>query len=125
DDLTGGLLVASFLEGEGIACPLFTTPAALPDTLDAPAAVIARPVRLIPAAEAVAEFAAAASALQTHAPRQIYYKYCATFDSTDEGNIGPCADMLARLTGADRLGFCPAFPARGVTVYRGHIFLDN
>ncbi|HET7409677.1 MAG TPA: hypothetical protein VFJ13_05710, partial [Paracoccaceae bacterium] len=55
DDLTGGLLVASFLEGEGIACPLFTTPDAVPDVLDAPAAVVARPIRLNPAAEAAAE----------------------------------------------------------------------
>lgn len=125
DDLTGGLLVASFLEGEGIECPLFTKPEALPDRLDAPAAVIARRFRLIPAAEATADFEAAAGALQAHRPRQLYYKYCATFDSTDEGNIGPCADVLARLTGVDRLGFCTGFPSRGVSVYLGHIFLHD
>ena len=57
--------------------------------------------------------------------RQIYYKYCATFDSTDDGNIGPCSDVLMRLRGADRLGFCPAFPGVGITVYQGHMFLRD
>lgn len=125
DDLTGGLLVASFLEREGIECPLYTAVDALPRSLDVPAAVIARRIRLVPAAEATADFEAAARALQTHRPKQLYYKYCATFDSTDDGNIGPCADVLARLTGCDRLGFCTAFPSRGVSVYRGHIFLND
>lgn len=123
DDLTGGLLVASFLEAEGIPCPLFTTPEAVPEALDTPACVIARRIRLAPADRAVADFEAAAAALLRHGARQVYYKYCATFDSTPEGNIGPCADALMRITGGDRLGFCPAFPAVGITVYQGHMFL--
>lgn len=123
DDLTGGLLVAAFLESEGIRCPLFTTPEALPEVLSAPACVIARRIRLAPADEAVADLEAATSTLLRHGARQVYYKYCATFDSTPEGNIGPCADALMRMTGSDRLGFCPAFPAVGITVYQGHMFL--
>src|SRR6185295_10489494 len=55
-------------------------------------------------------------------PRQIFYKYCATFDSTPRGNIGPIADLLAQETGADFTAFCPAFPEVDRTVYRGHLF---
>lgn len=123
DDLTGGLLVAGFLEDSGIRCPVVTTAGAVLDAGKSDALVIARRLRLAPVQQAVEDFEAAATALNDHGARQLYYKYCATFDSTDEGNIGPCADALMRLSGTDRLGFCPAFPTAGITVYQGHIFL--
>src|SRR5690606_28675132 len=56
------------------------------------------------------------------APRQVFYKYCATFDSTPRGNIGPVADLLSRATGSSFTGFCPAFPQVERTVYQGHLF---
>ena len=31
----------------------------------------------------------------TAARGRFFFKYCATFNSTDDGNIGPCADLLA------------------------------
>ncbi|GMG85078.1 four-carbon acid sugar kinase family protein [Paralimibaculum aggregatum] len=123
DDLTGGLLVAGFLEAAGIRCPLFTAPEPLFAPPGTPACVIARRIRLAPAEQAVTAFEVAARTLLSHRPRQLYYKYCATFDSTDAGNIGPCAEALLRMTGADRLGFCPAFPAVGITLYQGYMFL--
>ena len=123
DDLTGGVLVAGFLEAEGIHCPVLLSSEAVATVDDSPALLVARRLRLAPAATAVADFEAAAAALAAKGARQIYYKYCATFDSTDDGNIGPCADALMRLRGIDRLGFCPAFPGVGITVYQGHMFL--
>ncbi|HUS55536.1 MAG TPA: four-carbon acid sugar kinase family protein [Thermohalobaculum sp.] len=123
DDLTGGVLVAGFLEAEGIRCPVVLSSEAVAEAADSPALLVARRLRLAPAAAAVADFEAAAKALADQGARQIYYKYCATFDSTDDGNIGPCSDALMRLRGADRLGFCPAFPGVGITVYQGHMFL--
>ena len=54
--------------------------------------------------------------------RQVFFKYCATFDSTPRGNIGPCADYLADRLGADFTGFCPAFPDVERKVYRGYLF---
>jgi uncharacterized protein YgbK (DUF1537 family) len=55
-------------------------------------------------------------------PRQLFFKYCATFDSTRHGNIGPCADLLADRLGADFTAFCPAFPEVKRTVFQGHLF---
>ena len=65
DDLTGGMMVASLLEREGVRCPLVTSPDAL-DTLsaDAEAVVIGRKIRLIPADEARADATRSARALR-------------------------------------------------------------
>lgn len=123
DDLTGGLIVASLLEREGFRCPLVTSAKIVPTLLDAEAVVVARRTRLIPAKDAVIDFDLAASAFLDAKVHQIYYKYCATFDSNDDGNIGPCADMLSRQIGADYVGFCPAFPDWNVNVYLGYLFL--
>ena len=57
--------------------------------------------------------------------RQIFYKYCATFDSTPRGNIGPCADLLAQRRAADFTLFSPAFPEVNRTVYQGHLFAGD
>jgi uncharacterized protein YgbK (DUF1537 family) len=44
--------------------------------------------------------------------RQIYFKYCSTFDSTREGNIGPVAEALIdALEPAKGAGFTIATPA--------------
>jgi len=123
DDLTGGMLVASSLVEQGIPCPFVTQPAAVHAHSDAPAIVVAGRFRLAPAEAAVEWFDQAQNALSKAGARHLLYKYCATFDSTDAGNIGPCADALMQHVGADRLGFCTAFPERGVTIYQGHIFL--
>ncbi|WP_454778752.1 3-oxo-tetronate kinase [Georgenia muralis] len=56
---------------------------------------------------------------------QIYDKYCSTFDSTPEGNIGPVADGLLELTGAARAVVVPSFPDNGRTVYQGHLFVGS
>ena len=103
DDLTGGMMVASLLEREGVRCPLVTSPDAL-DTLsaDAEAVVIGRKIRLIPADEARADATRSARALRAIKTKRVYYKYCATFDSTEEGNIGPITEALMEALDTDR-----------------------
>ena len=55
DDLTGGMMVASLLEREGVRCPLVTSVEGLNGLQDdAEAVVIGRKIRLLPAQEAVA-----------------------------------------------------------------------
>ena len=51
DDLTGGMMVASLLEGEGVECPLVSSIDGLADVAksDAQAVVVARKIRLIDA----------------------------------------------------------------------------
>jgi uncharacterized protein YgbK (DUF1537 family) len=60
----------------------------------------------------------------THA-RQLYFKYCSTFDSTVRGNIGPVIDaMLDRRALAFTIAV-PALPANGRTQVFGHLFVDG
>ena len=91
----------------------------------ADAVVIALKSRTIPADQAVDLSVAAAKALLGAGAKQLLFKYCSTFDSTDAGNIGPVAAALLSLTGSDLTIACPAFPAAGRTVYKGHLFVGN
>ena len=81
--------------------------------------------RTIPADEAVALSLAAARALRSAGAEQLLFKYCSTFDSTDEGNIGPVTEALLDLVGSDLTIACPAFPAAGRSIYLGHLFVGD
>ena len=76
-----------------------------------------------PVADAVSQSLAAASWLRKQDAQQLYFKYCSTFDSTDEGNIGPVAEALLDFAGADFAIVCPAFPDNQRTVDQGHLFV--
>ncbi|MEO1276143.1 MAG: 3-oxo-tetronate kinase, partial [Pseudomonadota bacterium] len=54
-----------------------------------------------------------------------YFKYCSTFDSTAEGNIGPVAEALMAETGASRTVYTPAFPENGRSIYMGKLFVGQ
>src|SRR5204863_982041 len=57
--------------------------------------------------------------------RQFLFKYCSTFDSTPEGNIGPVAEALLTALAASTAVVCPAFPATGRTIFMGHLFVKD
>lgn len=124
DDFTGATDVASMLVRAGMrTVQVLGVPAeGLPD---ADAVVVALKTRTVPAAEAVAQSLQALAALRQAGARQIYFKYCSTFDSTAEGNIGPVTDALMLALGADFTIACPAFPENGRTVFRGHLFVGD
>ena len=122
DDLTGGIELASLMVRGGVAARLLTARGRTEDIGDAPATVIGLKVRVAPKASAVAAIHRALAVLAPRAPRQLFQKYCATFDSTPRGNIGPIADVLMAATGAPFTAFCPAFPEVDRTVYAGHLF---
>jgi len=126
DDLTGGMMVASLLEREGVSCPLVTSAEALERLpTDTEAVVVARKIRLIAASAAKAEALRVWKAFQSLSTRRLYYKYCATFDSTNEGNIGPITETLMTATGSRQTIVCPAFPEYTVTVFQGRMFLGS
>jgi uncharacterized protein YgbK (DUF1537 family) len=124
DDLTGATDLASILRREGWRVALHPgvpAPGARFDGVDA--VVVALKSRTVPAADAIAWSLASAQALTHAGAAQLFFKYCSTFDSTDAGNIGPVADALMAECGADFTIACPAFPANGRSVYRGHLFV--
>lgn len=89
------------------------------------ALVVALKSRTTPVAEAVTESLAALRWLQQAGCRQFYFKYCSTFDSTPGGNIGPVAEALMSSLGSGFTIACPAFPANGRTIYKGHLFVGD
>jgi len=125
DDFTGAADVANTLSREGMrTIVLIGVPRGpIPPAHDA--AVIALKSRSCPAERAVEESIAALHWLRKRDCRQILFKYCSTFDSTDKGNIGPVAAALATVLGTDLVPFCPAFPATGRTVVHGHLFVNG
>lgn len=126
DDITGATDLCLMLSREGLrTVQVMGVPAAGQRLPDADAVVIALKSRSIPPAQAVEMSIAAAQALRDAGVEQILFKYCSTFDSTDDGNIGPVAEALLEFTGADLTVACPSFPAAGRTTYKGHLFVGD
>ena len=91
----------------------------------ADAVVIALKSRTVASEDAVAQSLQALRWLKAQGAQQIYFKYCSTFDSTPDGNIGPVIDALLEALGADFTIACPAFPANQRTVFKGHLFVGD
>ena len=124
DDFTGATDLANTLVKGGMtAVQVIGVPTGpLPE---ADAIIIALKSRTAPVGEAVAQSLAACEALLAAGAKQIFWKYCSTFDSTDQGNIGPVADALLKRLGSGFALACPAFPTNGRTIYLGHLFVGN
>ena len=124
DDFTGATDLANTLVKGGMtAVQVIGVPTGpLPE---ADAVIIALKSRTAPVGEAVAQSLAACDALVAAGAKQIFWKYCSTFDSTDQGNIGPVADALLKRLGSGFALACPAFPTNGRTIYLGHLFVGN
>ena len=126
DDFTGATDLAGTLVRAGMrSVQMIGVPASPAAAIDAEAVVIALKSRTIPADEAIAQSLAALDWLQAAGCRQIFFKYCSTFDSTDAGNIGPVAEALMAALGADFTIACPAFPKNRRTVFKGHLFVGD
>lgn len=128
DDFTGAsdiaVTLSKGLEGEGgLHTVQYLGVPSTPAAAGVEAGVIALKSRSLTAVEAVAQSLAACRWLQAQGCEQIVFKYCSTFDSTDEGNIGPVTEALAAQLDARSVVVCPAFPAMGRTVYQGHLFV--
>ncbi|MEM0977757.1 MAG: 3-oxo-tetronate kinase [Pseudomonadota bacterium] len=124
DDFTGASDIALTLAEGGMRVTQFIgTPEAPAGDIDA--GVIALKSRTAPVDEAVDASARAYEWLCAQGARQIIFKVCSTFDSTDEGNIGPVLDMLVDRTGAEAVPVTPAFPENGRSVYQGHLFVED
>ena len=127
DDVTGATDVAAALSRAGLRTLLSLTAdlGDAPASADADAIVIGLKTRSNPVSDAVAESLEALSALRRFGADRFYFKYCSTFDSTAEGNIGPVTEALADEIGARVVVTTPAAPMHGRTVYRGHLFVGD
>jgi uncharacterized protein YgbK (DUF1537 family) len=126
DDFTGATDLCNTLVRRGMrTVQLIDAPASGTAVADAEAVVVALKSRTASAAEAIEKSLAALAWLQQAGARQILFKYCSTFDSTDAGNIGPVAEALMEALGTDFTLFCPAFPENGRTIYHGYLFVGD
>lgn len=126
DDYTGGTDVAAALRRAGARTALlFGPPGADAPLPECDAVVVALKTRTAPVAEAVSASLAVREWLAGHGVPRVYVKYCSTFDSTDEGNIGPIVDAVLDASGTAQTVVCPAAPEHGRTVYQGHLFVGD
>lgn len=126
DDFTGSTDLALMLSKNGMPTVQYIgVPAESTGFADIPAAVIALKSRTASAAAAVSQSLAACSWLLEQGARQIFFKYCSTFDSTEKGNIGPVTEALLNFLGDKVAIVCPAFPTNNRTVYQGHLFVGD
>lgn len=125
DDYTGATDVAVAFRRAGLrTVVLFDTAASTP-SLETDVAVVALKTRTAEAVVAVEQSLAALSWLRQHGAAQIFVKYCSTFDSRPDGNIGPVVDAVSTALSAPRAVFVPASPQHGRTQYMGHLFVNG
>ena len=126
DDFTGATDLAATLARGGMrTVQVIGVPADAASLPDADAVVVALKSRTAPKSRAITQSMDSANALLGAGARQLFFKYCSTFDSTDAGNIGPVTEALLLRTGNAFTIACPAFPANGRTVYQGHLFVGD
>ena len=127
DDFTGAGDAASFIKKAGLRTVLLTDIPSddfvLPEDIEA--AVIALKIRTVPAQEAVETALKACDWLKSRGAKHLYYKYCSTFDSTDEGNIGPITDAILEKYNLPGTILCPALPVNGRTVENGKLYVNG
>ncbi len=129
DDFTGATDLANNLVRGGMRVVQTIGVPMQPLDTEADAVVVALKSRTVPPNEAVAQSLAALQWLKGQGARQIYFKYCSTFDSVytgeQRGNIGPVIEALMDALGTDFAVATPAFPDNARTVFKGHLFVGD
>jgi uncharacterized protein YgbK (DUF1537 family) len=129
DDNTGASDAAGMLTEQGVRTVLLLGPEPSEATRAAlegfDAIVLGTQNRSMAPAEAAEATRRAVGALREMGADQFQVKYCSTFDSTRQGNIGPTLDAALEELGARGSIVCPALPVNGRTVYMGHLFVGT
>lgn len=125
DDFTGSSDLANTLAKGGMRVSQYVGTPDKNVSAEVEAGVISLKSRTIAVADAVSQSLHALEWLKAQGCRQFFFKYCSTFDSTAQGNIGPVAEALLKALEAKVAVICPAFPATGRSVYQGHLFVRD
>lgn len=123
DDFTGATDAASFIVSHGLTAIQVSGLEAQLDLPNVDALVVSLKTRSCEKSVAVSLSLQACDWLISQGCQQIYFKYCSTFDSTSEGNIGPVIEALMEKLRVNTTLICPALPVNGRTVYQGHLFV--
>lgn len=125
DDFTGATDLAGLLARSGVKVSLRIGVPREPARDTAAFEVIALKCRTSPVDEAVAECLDALAWLKSAGATRFFWKYCSTFDSTPEGNIGPVAEALMQALDCEQTIYCPAFPENGRSIFMGNLFVGQ
>lgn len=126
DDFTGASDAASFFVKGGMQTILYSgIPKENDCGKDCQAIVIALKTRTQETSAAVLETLQAARWLQQHGATRLFIKYCSTFDSTPQGNIGPIMDALLEEYQLPYTILCPALPVNGRVVTHGCLYVNG
>ncbi len=125
DDFTGATDLANNLVRAGMRVVQTIGIPTQPLQAEVDAVVVSLKSRTIEPEQACAQSVAALHWLQAQGAQQIYFKYCSTFDSTAQGNIGPVTDALMAALQTDFTIATPAFPDAGRTVFKGYLFVGS
>jgi uncharacterized protein YgbK (DUF1537 family) len=125
DDITGASDLALILASNGMSVSLVL--GVPPDNIEihSDAVVVALKIRTAPVETAVSQAEVSARRLLALGASQLYFKYCSTFDSTDQGNIGPVTEALLKMVEAEFTVVCPAFPAAGRIIKDGVLYVGG
>jgi uncharacterized protein YgbK (DUF1537 family) len=129
DDDTGACDIAGMLASQGMRT-IVVLDSASPQQLqqwtrETDALVLAIASRALPPQEAYRRTREASELIRQLKPRSVGVKYCSTFDSTPQGNIGPSIDAAMDVLEQSFTVAVPAFPVNGRTTYLGHHFVGN
>lgn len=126
DDFTGASDLAAMLARSGAPVSLrLGTKGLAQDTPVRPFEVVALKCRTAPVDAALTETRHALAWLMERGAERFFWKYCSTFDSTAEGNIGPVAEALMTDLDCAQTIYCPAFPQNGRSIYMGHLYVGE
>ena len=125
DDFTGATDLANNLVRAGMRVVQTIGVPNAPLSAEVDAVVVALKSRTITPQDAIDQSLQALQWLQGQGAQQIYFKYCSTFDSTAQGNIGPVTEALMQALQTDFTIATPAFPDNGRTVFKGYLFVGD
>lgn len=126
DDFTGASDAASFLQKAGMKTVLLNgIPEEELQLGEFDAVVVALKTRTEPVADAVRHSMEVVQWLEKQGATHYYFKYCSTFDSTRQGNIGPILDAALEYFREPYTILCPALPVNGRCVVEGHLYVNG
>lgn len=126
DDFTGATDLAAMLSRSGVPVSLRLGAVGMAD--QSPVndfEVVALKCRTKPVCDALSETGEALSWLRQNGAERVFWKYCSTFDSTAQGNIGPVSEALMASLGETQTIYCPAFPQNGRSIYMGYLYVGD
>jgi uncharacterized protein YgbK (DUF1537 family) len=129
DDNTGASDAAGMLTEKGVRTALVLSFEAAREgevfLADFDAVVLGTQIRSMAAEQAQERTTAAIELLKVLQVEKVQLKYCSTFDSTPQGNIGCSLDAGLEALAQEATIVAPALPVNGRTTYNGYHFVNG